>query len=93
MFLLILVQAATAATSPPDIELDARVQAREVRIERSGTTSLTVTGGPGSDVRTEKPAANGRRRLRNVEVRVRAEARVADPRQIPPPPSETGSPD
>ena len=89
MLVLILLQAATAA---PDIELDIRVQAREVRIERSGTTSLSVTGGPGSDVRTDKPAADGRRRLRNVDVRVRAEARVADPRQNPARP-ETADPD
>jgi hypothetical protein len=92
MFLLILLQAATATSPAADIELDVRVQAREVRIERSGTTSLTVSGGPGSDVSVDKPAADGRRRLRNVDARVRAEARVADPRQNPPAP-ETGSPD
>ena len=91
MFVLFLLQAATAAQAP-DIELDIRVQAREVRIERSGTTSLSVTGGPGSDVQVDKPAANGRQRLRNVDVRVRAQARVADPRQNPPA-AETGSPD
>ena len=90
MLVLILLQAAAAAPAQ-DIELDVRVQARDVRIERSGTTSLTVTGGPGSDVRTEKPAANGRQRLRNVDVHVRAEARVADPRQNPPE-AETPSP-
>ena len=92
MLLLLLIQAAAPAQAP-DIELDVRVHANDVRIERRGTTSLTVSGGPGSDVRVDKPAANGRQRLRNVDVRVRAEARVADPRQNPPPEAETPSPD
>ncbi len=91
MFILFLLQAATAAQAP-DIEFDARVTAREVRIERRGTASLTVTGGPGSDVRVDKPAANGRQRLRNVDVHVHAEARLADSRQNPPV-AETPSPD
>ena len=80
--ILLLAQAAQP-TTPPDIQLDARVRAREVRIEQSGETSLEVRGGPGSDVRVDKPAANGRQRLRNVDIRVQAEARVADPKQNP----------
>ena len=82
MLLLILSQAAVQ-TAPADIQFDARVSAREVRIERSGETKLEVRGGPGSDVRVDKPAANGRQRLRNVNVRVQAEARIADPGQNP----------
>jgi len=88
MLFLLLIQAATQA---PDIQLDARVHAREVRIERRGQATLEVTGGPGSDVRTVKPSARGRNRLRNVDVEVHAEARVAAPTQNPPAP-ETASP-
>jgi len=88
MLFLLLVQAAAAA---PDIELNARVTARDVQIRQRGETSLEVRGGPGSDVRVEKPEARGRQRLRNVTVNVHAEARIADPRQNPPP-QETASP-
>jgi hypothetical protein len=89
MLFLILIQA--AATAPADIQLDARVTAREVRIRQRGEASLALRGGPGTDVRVVKPQANGRQRLRNVTVEVHAEARIADPAQNPPPP-ETTSP-
>ncbi|TMJ17591.1 MAG: hypothetical protein E6G92_14890 [Alphaproteobacteria bacterium] len=88
MLFLLLIQAAAQA---PDIQLDARVHAREVRIERRGEATLQVTGGPGSDVRTVKPDTQGRNRLRNVDVEVHAEARIADPAQNPPEP-ETPAP-
>jgi hypothetical protein len=87
MLILLLIQAVQA----PDIQLDARVHAREVRIERRGEARLEVTGGPGSDVRTVKPSAEGRTRLRDVDIEVHAEAWVADPARIPASP-ETASP-
>jgi hypothetical protein len=88
MLLLFLIQA--AAVPPPDLQLDLRATARVVRIERSGETSLTVRATPdaGSSSSTEKPEAEGRRRLRNVDVHVRAEARIGDPRN----PGETPEP-
>lgn len=89
MLLFLLLQA--AAATAPDIQLDARVTAREMRIRRRGETSLELRGGPGTDVRVVKPVGHGRPRLRNVTVEVHAEARIADPRQNPPPP-ETTSP-
>lgn len=79
MLLLMLLQA--AAQTSPDIVLDARAHVREVRIERRGETSLEVRGGPGSDVVVHKPETRGRSRLRNVDVAVRAEARIADPEE------------
>jgi hypothetical protein len=90
MLFLLLIQAAAAA---PDIELNARVTARDVRIRQRGETSLVVRAEPdaGSDVRIEKPDAAGRQRLRNVTVNVHAEARIADPRANREPP-ETTSP-
>ena len=84
MLCLLLLQAA-AAQPPPDIELRIDVHADRVRIERRGEASLEVRAGPdaGSEVRVEAPAANGRRTLRNVDIRVRAEARIADPELNP----------
>jgi hypothetical protein len=80
---LLLVQAAApqAQAAPPDIELDIGLTARRVTIERRGEASLEVRAAPdgGSAVEVEAPEANGRRTLRNVEVRVRAEARIAHP--------------
>ena len=91
LLLLILAQAAQPAP-PPDIALDIRASARSVRIERSGEASLEVHAGPESLVEVEAPDAGGRRRLRNVEIRVKAEARIADPTAAPrpqePPPSQ-----
>jgi hypothetical protein len=79
MVLFLLLQA--AAQTPPDIQLDIDVHADRVRIERRGEASLEVRGGEGSIVDVEAPPANGRRTLRNVDVRVRAEARIAEPQQ------------
>jgi hypothetical protein len=82
--LLFLLQAAAAqpqAQGAPDIELQIGLTARRVTIERRGEASLEVHAGPdgGSVVNVEAPEANGQRTLRNVNVRVRAEARIADP--------------
>ncbi len=74
---------AAAAQPAPDIQLNIDANIRRVTIERSGEASLEVTGGERSVVRVEAPEANGRRTLRNVNVRVRAEARVADPQNAP----------
>ena len=76
---LLLLQAAAQAQSPPDIELNIDASVRRLRIERRGEASLEVSGGEGSLVEVDAPEANGRRTLRNVNVRVRAEARIADP--------------
>ena len=84
------LQAAAAAQPAPDIQLNVDANIRRVTIERSGEASLEVTGGEGSVVRVEAPQANGRRTLRNVNVRVRAEARVGDPQN--PPEAETPPP-
>jgi hypothetical protein len=90
LFFLSVLQ--TVAAPAPDIQLDARVTAREVRVRQSGETSLEVHGGAGSDVRVQKPRGQARRQqLRNVTVDVHAEARIADPRQNPDP-AETASP-
>jgi len=75
---LLLLQAA-AAQPAPDIQLRIGVHADRVRIERQGEASLEVSGGEGSAVRVDAPEANGRRTLRNVDIRIEADARIADP--------------
>jgi len=93
----LLLQAATAAQTPPDIQLRIDVHADRVRIERQGEASLVVSGGEGSAVRVEAPEADGRRTLRNVDVRIEAEARLADPANASPAqnsePAETAEPE
>jgi hypothetical protein len=78
--LILLQAAAPAAQTQPDIQLDIEASVRRVTIERRGEASLEVQGGEGSVVNVEAPETDRRRTLRNVNVRVRAEARIADPR-------------
>ena len=91
--LLALLLALQSAPAAPDIALDIRADIREARIERSGETSLELRATPdgGTRVDVDKPETAGRRRLRNVSVRVKAEARIADPSANSPPP-ETATP-
>jgi hypothetical protein len=81
--LLFLLQAAAAqpqAQGAPDIQLDIGLSARRVTVERQGEASLEVRASPdgGSAVNVKAPEGNGSRTLRNVNLRVRAEARIAD---------------
>ncbi|MFN3388117.1 MAG: hypothetical protein ACK40O_04245 [Allosphingosinicella sp.] len=83
MLLYLLLQ--SAAAPPPDIQLDIDLKARSVEIERRGEAALTVRAEPdgGSAVEAATaPAPEGRRKLRNVRVKVRGEARIAPPAQI-----------
>ena len=84
MILLILL----AQASSPDIELDVRLTARRVEIRQSGGETLTVRARPdaGSNVEVQAPRREGRRTLENVNVRVRAQARIASPSANSPPP-------
>ena len=96
--MLILLFALQAAASAPDVELRAKVSARQLTIEKQGDARLTVTTSPdGGDnvVDIRAPDANGRKTLRNVNVTVRAEARIAQPgtaRANNPAPAETRPP-
>jgi hypothetical protein len=91
MLALLLLQAAQPAPAPatappPEIQLDFRATARRVVVDNRGRTSLTVrtsangVEGEGNVVDVEAPELpQGRRELNNVEVHVRAEARIPDP--------------
>jgi hypothetical protein len=77
---------ALAATAQPDIQLDVRATARRVVIHNEGEVDLTlrtsVNGreGEGNVIEVDAPdLPEGRRELNNVEVRVRAEARIPAP--------------
>ena len=80
---LLLLQAAVTAEpqAPPDIELQANVRARSVSIEQKGEAKLTISTSPdgGNVVDVRAPRANGQRELRDVNVSVRAEARIGVP--------------
>jgi hypothetical protein len=75
---MLCVLIAIQSASLPDIQLDARVIARQVEMRESRGVSLTVQARPdaGSEVRVQAPPRRGERVLRNVEVRVQAEARL-----------------
>lgn len=97
MFLaLMLLQTAQPAPAPapatslPDIQLDVRATARRVVIENGGQVDLqlrtAVNGreGEANVVDVQAPEVpQGRSELNNVEVRVRAEARIPDPLAAP----------
>jgi hypothetical protein len=73
---LLLLQA-----TAPDIQIDARVRARSLTIEKRGDAQLVVRTQPegANRVDVRAPQANGRRTVRNFEATVRAQARIADP--------------
>lgn len=100
--MLLLLLALQAATSLPTIELTARVEAREVVVERRGQASLTVRAEPDAGSRVEvveRPEGRGQRVIRNYRADLDARAVVADPQQVAPsspveaPGDETSQPD
>ena len=91
---LLALQAAQPATAP-DIELDVHATARSVTIETKGRAELEVSAGPDAGSKVEArvtPPAGGKSKLKNVEVDIRAEARIAAPEQNPDE-AETSRPD
>jgi hypothetical protein len=74
-----IAQAATAA--PPDIELNARVRAREVRIEQQGRAEARVHVEPsaGQRIDVERNLPKGQASYRNLDIKVNVAARLADP--------------
>lgn len=79
--MLLALLLAQAATSLPDIEINATVRARSLTIQKRGDAHLTIRAEPegANVVDVQAPRANGRKTIRNVAVDVRAEARIADP--------------
>lgn len=77
MLLLLALQAA----APPDIQLQAVVEARSMTIEKKGEARLEVWAEPdaGSIVKAEAPRGAKSGTLRNVRVTLDAEARIGSP--------------
>ena len=75
MLLLLVLQAAAAQS---DIQLQARVDIQELKIEKKGEASLAVHADPdgGSIVKVEAPKADGRKTQHNLHVTVDAQARI-----------------
>jgi hypothetical protein len=76
--LLLIMQAsaepAGAPAMPPDVELKARVEAREVLIEQEGPIRLELRAEPGiTDVKVERSQPAGAQTYRNLVI----DARVA----------------
>jgi hypothetical protein len=82
---LLFLQLAAAQTSAPapDIELNARVNAREVTIRQEGRADIALHASTGEapPVQVERSAPPGAKTYRNLTIAVHAEARLADPNQ------------
>ena len=80
--LCVLLQVAASA---PDIAFNATIRARSLTIEKQGTARLTVTADGENVVDIQAPKANGRKRIANPEIKIKVEARIADPGAARPP--------
>lgn len=95
--ILLIAQAVAAATpaTAPDIELTARITAREVTIEQEGPIRVELRAEPGlTDSRTVRSQPAGARSYRNLTIDARLAAWLMDPAAAPPEQSteSTGEP-
>ena len=81
IFFAVAATAGSAPSSPPDIELNARAQIRELRIEQQGEARISLRAEPsaGDKVAVERNLPKGERRYRNLDIKLSAEARLAAP--------------
>ena len=81
---LAILQLATtqAPMTLPDIELNARIRAREVVVRQEGEARMTVSVEPGvtQPVEVNRSAPPGAQRYRNLTIDLRAVAQIADPK-------------
>lgn len=87
--ILALLALQASAPPPPDIDFQATVRARSLTIGKRGEASLVVHSDPPGNnvVDIRAPKAGGRKTIRNPEIKIHVQARLAAPDQ------ETGSPD
>jgi hypothetical protein len=78
--LLLAAAAGTATATPPDVEIAARVAAREVRIEQQGRASAQVRVQPegGKTIEVERNLPKGRSTFRTLDLTLKVEGRLAD---------------
>lgn len=76
-----LIAALLAQAQPADIEFRAAVRARSLTIEKQGQAELVISSDPEGQnlVDIRAPKANGRKTIRNPQVDVDVEVRIADP--------------
>ena len=81
IFIAVVAAAGSTPAGPPDIELNARAQVRELRIEQQGEARIGLRAEPsaGDKVSVERNLPKGQRRYRNLDIRLSAEARLAAP--------------
>ena len=79
--ILMLAAAVGSGAALPDIEINARVRAREVKIEQQGQASARVRLEPSGDQRidVERNLPRGRATYRNLDLRLDVEGRLAVP--------------
>jgi hypothetical protein len=72
-----------APLPPPDIELNARVEARRVEVRQEGRASVTLRAEPGDalPVKVERSAPAGARRYQDLTIELKAEARLTNPHE------------
>jgi hypothetical protein len=87
---LLQLAAAQPELPPADIELTARVRAREVEVRQEGEASLRlrVSTGEAPPVEVERSAPAGAKSYRNLAITVRGAVRLADPNAAPPLPKQ-----
>jgi hypothetical protein len=78
--LLLAAAASTATANLPDVEIAARVRAREVRIEQQGRASAEVRVEPeaAKRIEVERNLPKGRSTYRNLDLTLKIEGRLAD---------------
>ena len=81
---ILFLQAASAAapaTPAPDIEFNARIEARRVEIRQGGDLQVEFRADPGEapPVEVERSAPPGQRSYRNLVIRIHGEATLTDP--------------
>ncbi|MBV8915242.1 MAG: hypothetical protein JOZ05_19665 [Acetobacteraceae bacterium] len=83
LFLQLAAAPVAATATPPDIELNAHVQAREVTIREEAPVRLSLHAEPGNapPVKVTRSAPGGAKSYRNLTLDLHGEARVVDPRQ------------
>ena len=79
--LLLQAVAAPPPEQVPDIQITARVEAREVSIEKSGPARIALNASPLQDsaIATDRNRSEGARRYRDLTIAIDARLLLADP--------------
>ena len=83
--ILMLAAVAASGNALPDIEINARVQAKRVKIDQQGRATARVRLEPAGDERVdvERNLPRGKSTYRNLDLRLTIEGRLADPAAAP----------